>query len=143
MTRQQDFQQAMQDLRAATQEFCSGNAEPTKALWSNSADATIMGGWGSYEITWDDVARRIDWAAARFLEGTVSFETLSQGEDGDLGYTIGIERYNVRLQGSDTIRPFALRVTLIYRRENGAWKILHRHADAAMEKLEAAALLSH
>lgn len=143
MQTQEDFKQAIQDLSAATQEFCSGRAATTKALWSNSADATLMGGWGSCESTWDEVARRIDWAAARFLEGTVTFEILSQGEDGSLGYTIGIERYDARVLGSDSVRPFALRVTLIYRREGGAWKIIHRHADAIMEKLEATELLSH
>ncbi len=138
-----DFQQTIESLNATTQQFCSGNAEPTKALWSNSSDATIMGGWGSYESSWDDVARRIEWAAERFLEGTVTFQTIAQGEDGNLGYTVGIERYKARVQGSDTLRPFALRVTHIYRREGGSWKIIHRHADATMEKTEATALLAH
>jgi SnoaL-like domain len=139
---QRDFQNTIEDLKTATQEFCKGSAGPTKVLWSNASDVTLMGGWGSYESTWGEVARRIDWAAARYLEGAVTFETVAQGEDGNLGYTVGIERYAARVQGSNTVRPFALRVTLIYRREGGAWKIIHRHADAAMEKIEAVALLS-
>ena len=71
----------------------------------------------------------------------MSFETLAWGEDGDLGYTIWIEKYNAKVQGSDAVRPLALRVTQIYHREGGAWKIIHRHADAIMERLEATAVL--
>ncbi len=142
MDAQKGFQDAIEDLKTATQEFCKGHAGPTKVLWSNAPDVTLMGGWGSYESTWREVGPRIDWAAARYLEGTVTFETIANGEDGNLGYTVGIERYAARVQGSDAMRPIALRVTLIYRREGGAWRIIHRHADAIMEKLEATALLS-
>jgi ketosteroid isomerase-like protein len=28
------------------------------------------------------------------------------------------------------VEPYTLRVTHIYRRENGVWKIVHRHGDA-------------
>jgi hypothetical protein len=34
-----------------------------------------------------------------------------------------------------------LRVTHLYRREDGSWKIFHRHADAISEKIEAKAVL--
>ena len=141
MAKSEDFQQATNEIQSATQQFCNGNADPIKALWSHTAAATIMGGWGSHEHTWEQVGPRLEWAAARFLEGHVSFETLALGEDGDLAYTIWIEKYNAKVQGSDTVRPLALRVTQIYHREGGFWKIIHRHADAIIEKLEATALL--
>jgi ketosteroid isomerase-like protein len=141
VTTQEDFQQAISEIQAATQQFLNGDANPIKAFWSHSDDATIMGGWGSYEQTWDQVGPRLEWAAARFLEGQGSFETLASGEHGDLGYSIWIEKYNARVRGTDTVRPLALRVTQIYRREGGAWKIIHRHADAILEKVEATAVL--
>jgi ketosteroid isomerase-like protein len=141
METREDFQQAIDNVKSASQHYCNGNATPFKDLWSHADDVTIMGGWGSYEHSWAQVAPRLEWAAARFLEGQGTFETLAEGVDENMGYTIWIEKYDARVQGSDTVRPIALRVTHIYRRENGIWKIIHRHADAIMEKLEAIALL--
>lgn len=47
----------------------------------------------------------------------------------DLGYTVEIERFEARVGESEAVTPVALRVTSIFRREDGAWKLVHRHAD--------------
>src|SRR5215207_7094809 len=40
-----------------------------------------------------------------------------------------VERVKAKIGGSEDITPFALRVTMIFRPEEGIWKIVHRHAD--------------
>jgi ketosteroid isomerase-like protein len=40
-----------------------------------------------------------------------------------------VERYKAKVGGGEGLAPIALRVTSIFRREDGAWKIMHRHAD--------------
>lgn len=50
--------------------------------------------------------------------------------NGDLAYTVGDERFNASVDGSP-IAPITIRVTHVYRRENGARKIVHRHGDFA------------
>jgi ketosteroid isomerase-like protein len=49
---------------------------------------------------------------------------------GDLGYTVGFERFNA-YYGNGTVEPITVRVTHAYRREDGEWKIVHRHGDIA------------
>lgn len=115
------------------------NGEP--ALWKQQAshgdDVTLMGGWGDYKQGWDAVGPHYDWAAARFREsGTkVRVDYLASNVSGDLAYTVGIERSEPLLAGLDKPAPMALRVTHIYRREDGAWKLVHRHADNLLEKM--------
>lgn len=134
---QDDFQLTVTQLQSALERACTGDPEPVKALYSHADDVTIMGGWGAYEHGWAQVGPRLDWAVSRFLEGHISFHPIGIGDSESLGYTIWIEKGEARLQGSDGIRPFALRVTHLYRRENGTWKIIQRHADPMTEKIQA------
>jgi ketosteroid isomerase-like protein len=55
------------------------------------------------------------------------FEVIAAGASGDLAYTVGYERNKVQVEGSP--RVYTLRVTHVYRREEGRWRIVHRHAD--------------
>jgi len=45
-----------------------------------------------------------------------------------MAYTLGFERFNGSIDGRP-VEPVLVRVTHIYRREDGAWKIVDRHAD--------------
>jgi hypothetical protein len=63
--------------------------------------------------------------------GTVlDFELIVADVHGDLAYTVGYERSSVSVAGGPVQAAF-LRATQTYRRENGDWKLVHRHADPA------------
>jgi ketosteroid isomerase-like protein len=47
----------------------------------------------------------------------------------ELAYVVEIERGEAKIGGSEDITPWALRATMIYRPEEGTWKVVHRHAD--------------
>ena len=47
----------------------------------------------------------------------------------ELAYTVWIERTKAKVGGSEDITPWALRATMIFRPEDGTWKVVHRHAD--------------
>jgi ketosteroid isomerase-like protein len=47
----------------------------------------------------------------------------------ELAYTVEIERARTRVGGGAELVPVAIRVTSVFRREDGQWKVVHRHAD--------------
>jgi ketosteroid isomerase-like protein len=53
---------------------------------------------------------------------------------GDLAYELGVERGRLTLAGQEVTIDH--RVTNIYRREAGAWKIIHHHTDVAPAMLD-------
>jgi ketosteroid isomerase-like protein len=59
----------------------------------------------------------------------VAFEIISKVVTPELAYVVEIERGKAKLGEREDITPFALRVTMIFRPEDGVWKIVHRHAD--------------
>jgi ketosteroid isomerase-like protein len=66
--------------------------------------------------------------ASQFSNGTYEYEVVASGASGDLAYIAGIEHSAVSVGGAAS-EAFELRVTTILRRENGEWKVVHRHAD--------------
>jgi ketosteroid isomerase-like protein len=46
----------------------------------------------------------------------------------DFAYLLAIERTTASVAGSEPT-PYVLRSTTIFRREDGEWKVVHRHAD--------------
>jgi hypothetical protein len=54
--------------------------------------------------------------------------TLSVGASGDLAYIVGIEHTTANVGGAGP-KSYSLRVTTIFRREDGEWKVVHRHGD--------------
>jgi ketosteroid isomerase-like protein len=71
----------------------------------------------------------------------VKVEHISSAVSGDLAYTVAIERSEALVTGQDKPTPMALRVTQVYRKEDGAWKLVHRHADPLINKTAPATVL--
>ncbi len=124
-----DFDQFVVKYHEALAEFARGNAEPVNSLLSHEDDVTLAGGFGGCTHGFEQVAKNIEFAATQFRAGTISFEKLSKVVTQDMGYIVEVERYNAKLGESEDKMVDALRVTSIFRREAGGWKIVHRHGD--------------
>jgi len=113
--------------RAAEHALHNGDVEPRLALWSHRDPVTVYGAKLSGS-GWTDVDRLFREVASWFADSEdYEFEVIAAGASGDLAYTVGYERNKVRVEGVP--RVYTLRVTHVYRRENGRWRIVHRHAD--------------
>ena len=77
---------------------------------------------------WADVSALFQTVASWFSDLTeFNFEVVAAGASGDLAYTVGYEHNRVKVEGQP--RTYSLRVTHVYRREDGQWRIVHRHGD--------------
>jgi ketosteroid isomerase-like protein len=123
------FSEVLADSDAANIDLLQGNPKPLQQLYSHGEDITVLGGFGGYERGWAEVGPRLEWAASQFLSGRYERTTISMVEGTDLAYTVSIESNRVREKGKSGETQLDLRVTQIYRRENGQWRLVHRHAD--------------
>lgn len=126
---EQGVREAIRRLHASRNALASGDTSASRALWSHRDDVTAFLGWGGYEVGWEQVSKRIDWAAEQFKGGEVTYQNLSTVITNELAYTTDIETWRVQLDGVDEPRQWSNRVTHIFRIEDGEWRLVHRHGN--------------
>ena len=63
-------------------------------------------------------------------DGTfVGWQIVAKYVTPELAYVVGIERAEAKIVGREDITSYAVRSTMIFRPEDGEWKVVHRHAD--------------
>ena len=125
-----DVDQLLEQWHPVSGEFLKGNPEPVKKMWSHREDVTLANPYGPPVRGWEQVAEVIDRAASQVRDGElVSAEIVERHVTAELAYVVHIERPEAKIGGGEDITPFSLRVTMIFRPEEGEWKIVHRHAD--------------
>jgi ketosteroid isomerase-like protein len=104
-----------------------GDAGPRRALWSREEPVSVLGAWrnafGQREV--DELFTALGRSFSDFTSYT--FELQTYDVVGDLAYTAGLEDTTASVNGEP--RTYTLRVTQVYRRENGEWRVAHRHGD--------------
>ena len=127
---QRDFERFMKQRTAAAQAYVSGDPGPLSELTAKTSDATFFGPRGGHTHGAAEVAARYQRDAKAFAAGSeTELEILHMGASDGIGYWVGHQRANARMQGQDQPVPMSLRITEIFRREGDAWKLIHRHAD--------------
>jgi ketosteroid isomerase-like protein len=110
--------------------FLKGNPEPGKALYSRRDDVSLGNPYGPFAVGWKQVEQTMERAAALYRDGeAVAFEPVALYASEDLACLVEVERYRGKVGGADEPSSISLRVTSVLRREDGTWKIVHRHAD--------------
>jgi len=115
---------------SAADEFSRGDPEPVKRVYSHRDDVTLANPFGPAVLGWKQVSDALDFASSRFRDGSVrSFETLARYATADLATILEVEQWQARVGGREELAAFTLRVTSTFRREEGTWRLVHRHAD--------------
>jgi ketosteroid isomerase-like protein len=130
MTVVDDVDQLTEQYQLGLEEFMKGNPEPVKELFSHRDDVTLANPLGPPARGWDQVAATIERASSFMRDGEdLHCETVAKYVTAELAYTVWIERVKAKVGGREDITQTALRVTMIFRPEEGVWKVVHRHAD--------------
>jgi ketosteroid isomerase-like protein len=131
---QQDFEQFMRERADAAQSYVNGDAAPVLALLSRELPSTFFGPGGGYTEGADAVASTHGKGAQSFQPGgDNALEFLQVFASDGVGYWVGIQHARVHLPDKAKAVPMDLRVTEVFRREDGAWRLVHRHADMLVE----------
>ncbi|SRR6266571_1340616 len=125
-----DFDEVVEQCHLALGEFVKGNPEPYKMVYSHQEDVTLANPFGPVARGWKQVAETMERAASHYRDGEViGFENVAKYVTADLAYIVEVERIKAKVGGRQDVAPIALRVTTIFRPEDGTWKVVHRHAD--------------
>jgi hypothetical protein len=131
-----DFERFLQRYEAANTAFVNGDPSLWLPITAEKDPVSIFGGFGGLgEAGAAEVHQRYLLAAGAFRPSgaRVDFEYLVKDVRGRLAYTVAIERADVLYAGQTERQQQVLRVTMIFRFDRRAWKIIHRHADTMID----------
>jgi len=123
-----DFETFMAARVEAAAAYVRGDGGPVGDLSTTHDPATFFGPDGKLVRGASSVAESYRRGAEAFGPGGESrLEILQQASDGKVAYWTGLQHAVVEMDGKST--PMTLRITELYRQEDGDWKLVHRHAD--------------
>ena len=130
MSAADDVDQLIERYQLGLGDFMKGDPEPVKELFSRREDVTLANPLGPPAHGWDEVGATIERAASQFRDGRfLSVDMVEKQVTPEFAHTLWLEHAEGKVGGREDIAPATLRVTMIYRPEEGEWKVVHRHAD--------------
>jgi len=134
MSTEDEVRKASEQFYAALNRMANGDARSLGDIWSQGADVTTMHPIGGREVGWDKVRGSFQQVAEIASEGRIRLDDQLIRVVGDLAYELGSERGQAKFAGQQISLDH--RVTNIYRREAGSWKIVHHHTDVSPAMLD-------
>jgi ketosteroid isomerase-like protein len=129
-----DFERTIEQSHAALDAFARGDPELAAKLWSTREDITLGNPFGTFARGMDQVLDAMRRAASNYRDGgAVGFDLVAKEVTPELAYLVEVERLQAKMGTREDVTPVALRVTSIFRREDGGWRLVHRHADPITE----------
>jgi len=129
MAAEDEVRQASDRFYAALNHMASGDASAMSAAWAHGGDVTAMHPIGERGEGWEQVRSAFDQVGSLASAGQVRLTDQLIRVGADLAYEVGVEEGELTLAGERV--PIKQRVTNVYRREGGEWKVVHHHTDAS------------
>ena len=126
-----NFDDFMTARQKAAEAYVRGDGAKVDTIVPHSGAASFHSPTGDTVAGGEAVAKRYLKDAAAFHDNGVSrFDVLQKGHSGDVGFWTGFQIAKVQIGDMPKPVEMRIRVTEIFRRIDGDWKMIHRHADA-------------
>jgi ketosteroid isomerase-like protein len=119
---------------AGLNSMANGNSGPLADVWSHGTQVTAMHPIGGRETGWTAVRGSFEGVARLASKGNIELKDQFIRVVGGLAYEVGIEKGEFLLAGERVIIEH--RVTNIYEKEGGTWKMVHHHTDISPAMIE-------
>lgn len=125
-----DLAQVIEQHHLSVNEFVKGNHEPLARLYSQREDVTLGNPFGPFVRGFSQVVETMQRAASYYRDGDATgFDLVAKHVTADLACLVEVESLKAKVGGRDDASAVTLRVTSVFRLEDGAWRLVHRHAD--------------
>lgn len=126
----ESFKKFLKEREKASHAYVGGDGEPLVEISAAKSPATFFSPGGDLTEGAKKIAAHYKKDAEIFESADENkFETLQMNADESIAFWVGLQKAVVKMKGKKEPVPFALRVTEIFRRDDGNWKMIHRHAD--------------
>jgi ketosteroid isomerase-like protein len=124
-----DLDELVGIVTEATSAFIGGDMRRYFALIKHTEDYTLMAPTGGEVAGWFEVTDEvIEQMERHFQSGEATLEVVQTYASGDLAVIVAIEHQH-GVVGYHPPQDWSLRITLVFRRQDGGWGLVHRHAD--------------
>jgi ketosteroid isomerase-like protein len=130
-----EVREASKRFYAALNAMLNGDASSLTNIWSHSAAVTTMHPIGGRQVGWNEVRESWEQVARLASAGQVTLDDQIVRVTGDMAYELGVERGHLKIAGQD-VQAIEDRVTNVYVRESGDWKIVHHHTDISQAMVD-------
>jgi ketosteroid isomerase-like protein len=114
----------------AAKAYARGDGSKIDALVPHAGSASFHSPRGDTVIGAKNVASRYLIDAKSFhSRGTTQLEVIEQAHNDDLGFWTGFQTATVQMGDPPRAVEMRIRVTELFRRIEGEWRMIHRHAD--------------
>ena len=139
MSSEEEVREASKQFYTALTQMANGDASLMAASWSHGPEVTALHPIDGRDIGWEAVQPSFERFAQIATDGSIELKDQVIRVEGNVAYELGVEQGECKLAG----HPVTLkhRVTNIYRREGGAWRMIHHHSDTSPAMLDVLAKL--
>jgi ketosteroid isomerase-like protein len=123
------------DTAEAASAFIRGDIGRYLELIEHTGDYTLMAPFGGEPVRgFEDSAEFREEMSRYFQDGEATLDVVQTYASGDLAVLVAVERQHGRVGGLPH-QDWSLRITLVFRREDGRWRLAHRHADPLVHRI--------